>query len=123
MHAFAAATDRAIRFTDARNRLLNAKAQDQRPLKCFVCDGAHYIWECSWPATVRDMVKQARIEASSRTAAAAAAVAEGDGQLQQECEGDGYDNEPEYANAADAGDPYDGYASYEDADWLHNVAT
>jgi hypothetical protein len=81
MHAFAA-EDRTIRFPDARNRTPSARVQD-RPVKCFVCDGAHYALKCSWLPAVRDMVKNALAEGLSRPAAAAA-VAEGELQIESD---------------------------------------
>jgi hypothetical protein len=69
------------------------------------------------------MVKNALVGGLSRPAAAAAAAVAG-GKLEEEYgEDDEYADDQAYAIAADAGDPYAGYASYEDADWLHNVAT
>ena len=47
VHAFAA-EDRTIRFPDARTRPPNARVQDWRPVKCFVCDGEHHVPDCSW---------------------------------------------------------------------------
>jgi hypothetical protein len=47
MHAFAT-EDRTIRFPDARTRPPNARVQDWRPVKCFVCDGEHHVPDCSW---------------------------------------------------------------------------
>jgi hypothetical protein len=118
MHAFAA-EDRTIRFPDARTRTPSARVQD-RPVKCFVCDGAHYALKCSWLPAVRDMVKNALAEGLSRPAAAAA-VAEGKLQIESD-EDDECADDQAYAIAADAGDPY-ANTGYEDEDWLHNIAT